>query len=107
MIASSPALETRTHASQPFGGVLIGRLKAYHLATRAPLGAMLTVLHLALIYGLGLLAAAPEARSGVDVVRGFLLARLGVDGYVGVHIGVASIVIGYACWKHRRSRIYR
>ena len=103
MTASSPALETRTRSSSQFGGAFVARLKAYHLATRAPLGATLTVLPLALIYGLGLLAAAPEARSGVDVVSGFLLDRLGVDGYVGVHLGIASIVIGYACWKHRRA----
>jgi len=75
----------------------------YHLKTRAPLGAALTVLPLALIYGLGLLAAAPEARSGVDQISGLLLDRLGVDGYVGVHIGLAVMIVGYACWYHRRA----
>lgn len=80
---------------------MVQRLTAYHRATRDPLGAALTVLPLALLYGLGLLAAAPEARSGVDLVSGVLLDRLGIDGYVGVHLGLAALVIGYACWQHR------
>ncbi|MBD91115.1 MAG: hypothetical protein CL940_12330 [Deltaproteobacteria bacterium] len=103
MSASTHAIGTKGGPSRVVGGTFMTRLKAYHEATRAPLGAALTVLPLALIYGLGLLAAAPEARSGVDVVSGFLLERFGVDGYVGVHLGIAAIVIGYACWYHRKA----
>ena len=103
MAVSTHALETKARSSSGQSGSIWEPIRAYHVATRAPLGATLTVLPLALIYGLGLLVAAPEARSGVDVVSGFLLEGLGVDGYVGVHLGIAAIVIGYACWRHRRA----
>ena len=103
MAASSPPFDTHAGARPAPRGTIASRLMDYHLKTRAPLGAALTVLPLALIYGLGLLAAAPEARSGVDQISGLLLDRLGVDGYVGVHIGLAVMIVGYACWYHRRA----
>ena len=76
-------------------------MHSYHHATRHPATVALAVLPLALIYGLGLLWASPAARSGVDVVTGFLMARLGVQGYIAVQSGLCVAVLGYAIYHFR------
>ena len=86
--------------------VSLGWLGRYHEATRRPAASALTVLPLALLYGLGLLVAAPDARSGVDVVSGALLAGLGVDGYLYVHLAAALVVVGIAI-RHLGRRAWR
>lgn len=54
------------------------------------------MLPLVVVYGLGLLYASAEARSGVDVISQGLLGILGLRGYVGA-IGVTTLlVIGVA-----------
>ena len=78
----------------------------YHNATRQPAGIALTVLPLALVYGLGLLTTSPSARSGVDVISGQLLAAVGVRGYVISQLSMAILLIAYAGW-HLRKRALR
>jgi hypothetical protein len=65
----------------------------------------LAVLPLALIYGLGLLWASPDARSGVDVVTGFLMSHLGVRGYIGVQGALCVAVLGFAIYHFRRDTL--
>ena len=100
-------LEVMTVTSHPRSGSLPSFQIAewwvnYHRVTRLPAGAALTALPLVLVYGLGLLLTSPEARSGVDVVTGHLLAGLGVRGYIAVQLSLAVVVIAYAIWHLRR-----
>ncbi|MGM0577595.1 MAG: CPBP family glutamic-type intramembrane protease [Myxococcota bacterium] len=81
-------------------------LARYHRSTRRPAGAALVALPLALLYGLGLPAASPGARSGVDVVSGWLLGTLGLDGYLLVQAGVAVVVAAVVAW-HLRGAFWR
>jgi membrane protease YdiL (CAAX protease family) len=80
---------------------------AYLRGTRGAEGSALAVLPLVLIYGVGLLYASPEARSGVDFVSQTLLGLFGLRGYVGVlSIGallallVVSVRLGGALGRH-------
>lgn len=82
-------------------------LQSYHRATRHPATVALAVLPLALIYGLGLLWASPHARSGVDVVTGFLMTHLGVQGYIGVQCALCVVVLGFAIYHFRRETLQK
>ena len=55
-------------------------LSRYHHATRRPAGIALTILPLALLYGLGLLVASPGARSGVDLISDELQRKVEEQG---------------------------
>ncbi len=61
----------------------------------------LTVLPLALLYGLGVLFTSPAARSGVDVVTGWLLAHIGVHGYLAVQAAVALVIVAGSIYRLR------
>lgn len=80
-------------------------LRRYHHRTRQPACVALTVLPLALLYGIGVLWASPHARSGVDVVTGVLLANLGTDGYLAVQATLALVIIGVAIHQLRGDTI--
>jgi len=103
---------TATHASAPRQSgphrSLTGTpewLTRYHHATRLPAGMALTVLPLALLYGLGLLVASPSARSGVDLISDKLLIALGVRGYIITQLSLAIVLIAYASWNLRRRAV--
>lgn len=81
--------------------------RAYLQGSRRAEGAALAVLPLVLIYGVGLLYASPEARSGVDFFSQTLLGLFGLRVYVGVlSIGallvllVASVRLGSGLGRH-------
>ena len=78
----------------------------YHHATRHPATVALAVLPLSLIYGLGLLWASPEARSGVDLTTGLILSQLGVQGYIAVQALICLAVLGFAVY-HFRGETFR
>ena len=67
----------------------------------------LAILPLAMIYGLGLLWASPEARSGVDIVTEVLMTHLGVQGYIGVQCAISVCILAYAIYHFRRATLVR
>jgi len=75
----------------------------YHRATREPATTALATLPLLLLYGLGLLVTGEPARSGVDWVSPALLGALTREGYIGVQLGLALAITGWAAWTLRRA----
>lgn len=82
-------------------------VSAYHRHTKTPAVSALLVLPLFLLYGLGLLIASPQARSGVDFVSGSLLATFGEDGYTWTVVGLASLTLVFTVYRLRRDTARR
>jgi len=81
-------------------GAWVDLFDRYHLLTRATATVALTTVPLVLLYGLGLLGATPEARSGVDLLSGRVLSVLPVASYVGIQLAIAGILLFIAAF-HR------
>ncbi len=80
-----------------------GWLADYHRTTREATTSALAVIPLMLVYGVGLLFASPGARSGVDPVSQTLRRQLTEDGYLGVQLGLAGLILLLAAWRLRRA----
>ncbi|MEZ4268386.1 MAG: CPBP family intramembrane glutamic endopeptidase [Myxococcota bacterium] len=85
LAAAPPSRRPQKNTARPW-------YRAYLHSSSRPEGAALAVLPLLLVYGVGLLFASPEARSGVDVISHALLDLFGLRTYVGV-LAIAALLV--------------
>lgn len=81
---------------------LVDWFDAYLARTRELATTALAVVPLVLVYGLGLLGASEEARSGVDLVSTHLVSRVPTVTYVGLQLALAGGLICCAMLRAER-----
>lgn len=84
-------------------GRLVDWFDTYRERTREPATVALATVPLVLLYGLGLLAASPAARSGVDLISSHLLAKVPTPTYIGLQLAIATTLVFFALFRRRAS----